>query len=105
MMPTFKVWMQRPKEPKLDGTTNTGLFMTPYNVKMWKANERNPNGFLYARLYANDSQCIKLKADSNYMNAMSAVEVENKNYTINQLILGKTNYYQWIVLIKNQNCQ
>jgi hypothetical protein len=27
----------------------------------------------------------KLKADSNYMNAMSAVEVENKNYTINQL--------------------
>jgi hypothetical protein len=22
MMPTFKVWMQRPKEQKLDGTTN-----------------------------------------------------------------------------------
>jgi outer membrane protein TolC len=21
---------------------NTGLFMTPYNVKMWKANEMNP---------------------------------------------------------------
>jgi hypothetical protein len=23
---------------------NTGLFMTPYNVKMWKANEMNRNG-------------------------------------------------------------
>jgi hypothetical protein len=43
----------------------------------------------------------KLKADSNYMNAMSAVEVENKNYTINQLnSLAKPNYYQWIVLDK-----
>jgi hypothetical protein len=36
-------------------------------------------------LYANDPNASKLKADSNYMNAMSAVEVENKNYTINQL--------------------
>jgi len=43
----------------------------------------------------------KLKADSDYMNAMSSVEAENKNYTINQLnALAKTNYYQWIVLDK-----
>jgi hypothetical protein len=69
-------------------------------LKCGKQMKETRNGFLYARLYANDSQCIKLKADSNYMNAMSAVEVENKNYTINQLILGKTNYYQWIVLDK-----
>jgi hypothetical protein len=27
----------------------------------------------------------RLKADSDYMNAMSSVEVENKNYTVNQL--------------------
>jgi hypothetical protein len=67
--------------------------MTPYNVKMWKANEMNPNGFLYAGLYANDSQCIKLKADSNYMNAMSAVEVENKNYHQSIEFLAKANYY------------
>jgi hypothetical protein len=31
----------------------------------------------------------KLKADSNYMNAMSAVEVENKNYH-QSLNFGKT---------------
>ena len=43
----------------------------------------------------------KLKADVNLMNAMSSVEKENKNYTINQLkALAKTNYYQWLVLNK-----
>jgi outer membrane protein TolC len=43
----------------------------------------------------------KLKADFNYMNAMSSVEAENKNYTINQLnAIAKTNYYQWLVLNK-----
>jgi hypothetical protein len=41
---------------------NTGLFMTPYNVKMWKANEMNPEWVLYAGLYANDSQRIKTKS-------------------------------------------
>jgi hypothetical protein len=42
----------------------------------------------------------KLNADSDYMNAMSSVEAENKNYTVNQLsALAKTNY-QWIILDK-----
>jgi hypothetical protein len=46
----------------------------------------------------------RLKADSDYMNAMSSVEVENKNYTVNQLnALVKTNYYQWIVLDKKKS--
>ncbi|WP_348814117.1 TolC family protein, partial [Flavobacterium maritimum] len=43
----------------------------------------------------------KLKADFNYMNTMSSVEVENKNYTSNQLrAIAKTNYYQWLILNK-----
>jgi hypothetical protein len=29
-------------------------------------------------LYTNDSQCSKLKADSDYMNAMSSVEAKTK---------------------------
>ena len=75
---------------------NTGLFMTPYNVKMWKADEMNPG--MGAYMIPNAS---RQKADLNYMNAMSSVEAENKNYTINQLnALAKTNYYQWIVLNK-----
>ncbi|MEZ7497495.1 TolC family protein [Flavobacterium sp. Arc3] len=73
---------------------STGLFMTPYNI--------NPDMGSYmigvTQMIPNAS---RLKADSNYMNAMSSVEAENKNYTVNQLnALAKTNYYQWIVLDK-----
>jgi hypothetical protein len=60
---------------------NTGLFMTPYNVKMWKANEMNGMGSYMLGFTQMIPNASKLKADSNYMNAMSAVEVENKNYT------------------------
>lgn len=81
---------------------NTGLFMTPYNVKMWKADEMNPGMGAYmvgfTQMIPNAS---KLRADSDYMNAMSSVEAENKNYTVNQLnALAKANYYQWLVLDK-----
>jgi outer membrane protein TolC len=81
---------------------NTGLFMTPYDVKMWKGDEMNPGMGAYmlgfTQMIPNAS---KLNADSDYMNAMSSVEAENKNYTVNQLsALAKTNYYQWIILDK-----
>jgi outer membrane protein TolC len=81
---------------------STGFFMTPYNSKLWKADEMGPGMGTYMigvqQMIPNAS---KLKADSNYMNAMSSVEAENKNYTINQLnALAKTNYYQWLVLNK-----
>ena len=78
----------------------TGFFMTPYNIKMWKADEMN---FGMGNYMLGVTQMIpnasKLKADFNLMNAMSAVEKENKNFTINQLkALAKKNYYQWLVL-------
>jgi outer membrane protein TolC len=81
---------------------STGFFMTPYNSKLWKADEMGPGMGSYmvgvTQMIPNAS---KLKADSNYMNAMATVEAENKNYTINQLnALAKTNYYQWLVLNK-----
>jgi outer membrane protein TolC len=81
---------------------NTGFFMTPYDAKMWKGDEMNPGMGAYmigvTQMIPNAS---RLKADSNYMNAMSSVEAENKKYTVNQLnALVKTNYYQWIVLDK-----
>lgn len=80
----------------------TGFFMTPYNTKMWKADGMNPGMGNYmlgvTQMIPNAS---KLKADFNLMSAMSSVEKENKNYTINQLkALAKTNYYQWLVLNK-----
>ena len=80
----------------------TGFFMTPYNAKMWKADEMSPGMGSYM---LGVTQMIpnyrKLNADSNYMSAMSSVEKENKNYTVNQLkALAKTNYFQWLVLNK-----
>jgi outer membrane protein TolC len=80
----------------------TGFFMTPYNSKLWKASEMGTGMGNYmlgvTQMIPNAS---KLKADSNLMNAMSSVEKENKNYTINQLsALAKTNYYQWQIAHK-----
>jgi outer membrane protein TolC len=80
----------------------TGFFMAPYNSKLWKATEMGPGMGNYmlgvTQMIPNSS---KLKADFNLMTAMSSVEKENKNYTINQLkALAKTNYYQWLVLNK-----
>lgn len=80
----------------------TGFFMAPYNAKMWKADGAFPGMGNYmlgvTQMIPNAS---KLKADFNLMSAMSSVEKENKNYTINQLkALAKTNYYQWLVLNK-----
>ena len=80
----------------------TGFFMTPYNTKMWKATDMSPGMGAYmigvTQMIPNAS---RLKADADYMYAMSSVETENKNFTINELnALAKTNYYGWIVLDK-----
>ncbi len=84
---------------------STGFFMTPYNTELWKAKGINPgmgNVMLgFTQMIPNPS---KLNAEFNYMNAMSSVEVENKNYTINQLYsLARTNYFQWIIVDKKIN--
>ena len=80
----------------------TCFFTTPYNTKMWKADGEFPGMGMYmlgvTQMIPNAS---KLKANANLMNAMSSVEKENKNYTMNQLNdLAKINYYQWLVLNK-----
>ncbi len=81
---------------------NSGFFMTPYNSKMWKADEMSPGmGFYTLGITQMIPNPSKLKADFKYMSAMSSVEAENKNYTINQLYaIAKTNYYQWLILNK-----
>ncbi|MGL2986386.1 TolC family protein [Flavobacterium sp. RSSA_27] len=77
----------------------TGFFMTPYNTKMWKADGMNPGMGSYmlgvTQMIPNAS---KLNANENLMKAMSSVENENKNFTLNQLnALAKTYYYEWII--------
>lgn len=84
---------------------SSGFFMTPYNPQMWRANDINSGMGSYmlglTQMIPNKS---KLQAEFDYMNAMSSVEAENKNYTINQLYaLAKANYYQWIIIDKKIN--
>ena len=81
---------------------STGFFMTPYNPYRWKADGMSPGMGSYmvgfTQMIPNSK---KLKADFQYMNAMSSVEKENKNYSINQLnALAKAAWYQWLVLNK-----
>jgi len=80
----------------------TGIYMAPYNTKLWKADDMSPGmGSYMLGVTQMIPNAKKLNADYKYMNAMSSVETENKNYTINQLnAIAKTNYYQWIVSTK-----
>src|SRR5574343_337565 len=90
----------------------SGFFMTPYNTKMWKANDMSPGMGNYmigiSQMIPNSK---KQNAEYKYMSAMSSIEKENKNYTLNQLYaIAKTNYYQLLVLnkklkIANENLQ
>ncbi len=89
-----KTWMP----PQVE----TGFFMTPYNSNMWKADGHLTGMGMYmigfTQMIPNVS---KLNAEWKLMNAMSSVEAENKNYTLNILnAAAKTNYYQWLVLNK-----
>ena len=77
----------------------TGFYMVPYNTKMWKADQMSPGmGSYMVGIQQMMPNASKLNANENLMNAMSAVESENKNYTLNQLnALAKTYYYEWII--------
>ena len=77
----------------------TGFYMVPYNTKMWKADQMSPGmGSYMVGIQQMIPNASKLNANENLMNAMSEVESENKNYTVNQLnALAKTYYYEWII--------
>jgi outer membrane protein TolC len=81
---------------------STGFFMTPYNYKMWKSDgDFSGMGSYMLGVTQMIPNASKLNADSKLMNAMSSVETENKNYTLNVLnAAAKNNYYEWLVLNK-----
>jgi outer membrane protein TolC len=86
----------------------TGFWMTPYNPKMWKAEKNDMTGtsqpgmgsFMLSaqQMFPNKK---RQDAEVKYMEAMSSVEKERKNVTINDLVAeAKKNYYEWIVIEK-----
>jgi outer membrane protein TolC len=80
----------------------TGFFMTPYNTKMWKTTKMaTAMGSYMLGVTQMIPNAAKLNANENLMKAMSSVENENKNFTLNQLYaLAKKYYYEWIIIKK-----
>ena len=81
---------------------STGLWMTPYNPNLWKKTDMGPGMGQYM---LGGQQMIpnkkKQNADAAYMQAMSSVEKEKKNATLNELVNdAKQLYYEWIILEK-----
>ena len=81
----------------------SGLWMAPYNTKMWKKGEMGEPGM--GQYMIGGQQMLpnrkKQNADAAYMEAMSPVEKEKKNATLNNLVNdAKQFYYEWIILEK-----
>lgn len=82
---------------------STGMWMVPYNTNLWKKGDMGETGMGQymiggQQMFPNKK---KLDADEAYMKAMSSVEKEKKNATLNELINdAKQLYYEWIILKK-----
>ncbi len=86
---------------------SSGFFMTPYNPMRWKKMDDGMGGFKegMGQYMLGGQQMLpnkqKQNADAKYMQAMSSVEKEKRNATLNELINdAKQFYYEWIILKK-----
>src|SRR5688572_18562864 len=84
-----------------------GFFMTPYNVNKWKKMEDGMGGYEegMGQFMLSAQQMFpnrrKQNAELEYMSAMSSVEAEKKNFSLNQLYAAaKSNYYDWVIIQK-----
>jgi len=86
---------------------STGLWMVPYNPSRWKKMDNGMGGFRegMGQYMIGGQQMIPNKkrqqSDAAYMDAMSSVEKERKNASLNDLVNeAKGFYYEWILLKK-----
>lgn len=86
---------------------STGLWMTPYNPSLWKKMDDGMGGVKdgMGQYMLGGQQMFpsrkKQNADVAYMEAMSSVEKEKKNASLNELINdAKQSYYEWLILKK-----
>lgn len=80
-----------------------GLWMTPYNSRLWKKDEMGNAGMGQYMISAEQMFPNKKYNEANeaYMKAMSSVEDENKQATLNDLFAAaKKSYYETIILNK-----
>lgn len=83
----------------------TGFWMVPYNINLWKGNDISTGMGQYMisaqQMFPNKK---KQDAEAKYKEAMSSVEKEKKNASLNELYAAvKQNYYEWIIIKKKQN--
>ena len=86
---------------------STGLWMVPYDPSRWKKMDDGMGGYKEGmgqymvggqQMFPNKK---KQHADAAYMEAMSSVEKDKKNATLNELINNAKQYfYEWIILKK-----
>src|SRR5690348_8753409 len=69
---------------------STGLWMTPYNPNLWKEQINGNTGMGQYMISAQQMfpNRKRLDAEQNYMRAMSSVEKEKKNASLNELYAG-----------------
>lgn len=82
---------------------STGFWMVPYNTSLWKKGDMGTTGM--GQYMIGGQQMLpnkrKLNADAAYMEAMSSVQKEKRNATLNELINdAKKFYYEWIIIEK-----
>lgn len=82
---------------------STGLWMVPYNPRLWKKGDMGETGM--GQYMIGGQQMLpnkrKQQADAAYMEAMSSVEKEKKNASINELVNdARQSYFEWLILKK-----
>ncbi len=81
----------------------TGLWMTPYNPKLWQKGDNGATGMGQYMLSVQQMFPNKKKQDAEaaYMQGMSASEKERKKFELNQLYAdAKKNYNDWVIIKK-----
>jgi outer membrane protein TolC len=84
----------------------TGLWMTPYNPKLWQKGDNGATGMGQYMLSVQQMFPSKKKQDAEaaYVEAISSVDKENVKFELNQLYAeAKKSYYEWIVIQKKLN--
>lgn len=82
---------------------NTGFWMTPYNPNLWKKNTDGTPGMGQYMIGVQQMLPNKKAQDAKaaWMQAMSSVNKERKNATLNDLYAeAKRNYNEWVVIKK-----
>lgn len=85
---------------------STGLWMTPYNVKMWQKGDNGATGMGQYMLSVQQMFPNRKKQDAEaaYLEGVSSVDKERVKYELNQLYAdAKKNYFDWIVIQKKLN--